>query len=156
VRSLSLHLRAHLKRLPDFDDLEAEKKALDYAQRTRNLLQALSFLISWPALDRAANHQSERPADFDRNGWPTSIGMPGRHHRNPQQQNAARRDAMPEDIHGTDLFEIMRTTRSMRRLKPDGEGCETILQIRHGDRCREADPRRNRSLRSCSSHGGGG
>src|SRR5215472_16189105 len=23
------------------------------------------------------------PADFNRNGWPTSIGMPGRHHRNP-------------------------------------------------------------------------
>jgi hypothetical protein len=29
-------------------------------------------------------HQSERPADINRNGWPTSIGMPGRHHRNPQ------------------------------------------------------------------------
>ena len=29
-------------------------------------------------------HQSERPADFDRNKWPTSIGMPGRHHRNAQ------------------------------------------------------------------------
>jgi hypothetical protein len=55
-RSLSsTHLRAYLKRLPDFDDLEAEKKALDYAQRSQNLLQALSFLISWPALDRAAN-----------------------------------------------------------------------------------------------------
>ena len=54
-RSLSsAHLRAYLKRLPDFDDLEAEKKALDYAQRSRNLLQALSFLVSWPALDRAA------------------------------------------------------------------------------------------------------
>jgi len=28
-------------------------------------------------------HQSERPADFDRKWWPTSIGMPGRHDRNP-------------------------------------------------------------------------
>jgi hypothetical protein len=55
-RSLSsTHLRAYLKRLPDFDDVEAEEKALDYAQRSRNLLQALSFLVSWPALDRAAN-----------------------------------------------------------------------------------------------------
>jgi hypothetical protein len=40
---------------------------------------------------------------------------------------------MPEDIHGTDLFE--RTTRSMRRLKPDGEGCakttrEAIHQVK--------------------------
>jgi hypothetical protein len=32
---------------------------------------------------------------------------------------------MPEDIHGTDLFEITRTTRSMQRLKPDGQGCAT-------------------------------
>ena len=54
-RSLSsTHLRAYLKRLPDFDDVEAEEKALDHAQRSRNLLQALSFLVSWPALDRAA------------------------------------------------------------------------------------------------------
>ena len=35
---------------------------------------------------------------------------------------------MPEDIHGTDLFEIMRTTRSMRRLKPGGERCTTTTR----------------------------
>jgi hypothetical protein len=33
---------------------------------------------------------------------------------------------------------------------------QCILQIRHGDRCRAADPRRNRSPRNCSSHGGDG
>src|SRR5215472_14697011 len=33
-------------------------------------------------------HQSERPADFDRNRWPASIGMPGRLHRNPQYRRA--------------------------------------------------------------------
>jgi hypothetical protein len=54
-RSLSAsHLRAYLKRLPDFDDIEAETRALDYVQRSPNLLQALSFLVSWPALERAA------------------------------------------------------------------------------------------------------
>jgi Family of unknown function (DUF6880) len=54
-RSLSAsHLRAYLKRLPDFEDIEAEKRALDYVQSSPNLLQALSFLASWPALDRAA------------------------------------------------------------------------------------------------------
>jgi hypothetical protein len=41
-----------------------------------------------------------------------------------RQQSEARRDPIPEDIHGTDLFEIMRITRSMR-LKPDGEKCAT-------------------------------
>ena len=35
---------------------------------------------------------------------------------------------MPQDIHGTDLFEIMRTTRSMRRLKPGGERCTTTTR----------------------------
>jgi hypothetical protein len=33
---------------------------------------------------------------------------------------------------------------------------QCILQIRHGDRCQAADPRRNQSPRSCSSRGGGG
>src|SRR4029077_873365 len=55
-RSLSsTHLRAYLKRLPDFADVEAEEKALNYAQRSQNLLQALSFLVSWAALVRAAH-----------------------------------------------------------------------------------------------------
>ena len=54
-RSLSApHLRAYLKRIPDFDDIEAEEKALDHARRFHNRLTALSFLVSWPALDRAA------------------------------------------------------------------------------------------------------
>ena len=65
-RSLSsTHLRAYLKRLADFDDVEAEKKALDYAQRSRNLLQALSFLISWPALDQAAKLVLQRSDELD-------------------------------------------------------------------------------------------
>src|SRR6202047_1000345 len=65
-RSLSsTHLRAYLKRLPDFDDVEAEEKALDYVQRSRNLLQALSFLVSWPALDRAANLVLQRSGELD-------------------------------------------------------------------------------------------
>ena len=53
-RSLSAaHLRGYLKRLPDFDAAEAERKALDHAQRSPNLLQVLAFFVPWPALDRA-------------------------------------------------------------------------------------------------------
>ena len=65
-RSLSArHLRAYLKQLPDFDDIAAEKRALDYAQQSRNRLQALSFLVSWPALDRAASLVLEHPGQLD-------------------------------------------------------------------------------------------
>lgn len=65
-RSLSsAHLRAYLKRLPDFEDVEAEQRALDHAQRHPSRLGALSFLISWPSLDRAAKLVTEAGADLD-------------------------------------------------------------------------------------------
>ena len=65
-RSLSAsHLRAYLKRLGDFDDVEAAEKALDYAQGSPNLIQALHFLVSWPALDRAASLVMRRTGELD-------------------------------------------------------------------------------------------
>ncbi len=65
-RSLSAtHLRAYLKRLADFDDFEAEERALDFAQSVRSLLRALSFLVSWPALERAANLVIQRAGELD-------------------------------------------------------------------------------------------
>ncbi|CAA7615632.1 conserved hypothetical protein [Magnetospirillum sp. LM-5] len=59
------HLRAYLKRLPDFDDVEAEDKALDHAQQAPNLTHALALLVSWPALDRAAAMVLRRAGDVD-------------------------------------------------------------------------------------------
>jgi hypothetical protein len=54
-RELSTHyLRAYLKRLPDFDDIDAEERALDHAAAHPDLLEALGFFLTWPALDRAA------------------------------------------------------------------------------------------------------
>ncbi len=47
-------LRGYLKRLPDFDDIEAEDAALDFAVTFTDAHKALDFLISWPSLDRAA------------------------------------------------------------------------------------------------------
>jgi len=65
-RALSAeHLRAWLKRLPDFDDVEAEARALDQAERYDHLSQALAFLLSWPALDRAARLVTARAGELD-------------------------------------------------------------------------------------------
>ena len=65
-RSLSArHLRAYLKQLPDFDDVEAEDKALGHAELYKDLLQSLSFLISWPSLERAARIVVQRAAELD-------------------------------------------------------------------------------------------
>jgi hypothetical protein len=48
------HLRAYLKRLPDFEDLEAEERAIAHALDHPSVHQALGFLVTWPALDQAA------------------------------------------------------------------------------------------------------
>jgi len=47
-------LRKYLKLLPDFDDIEAEEKALDLAEAHFHLDVAISFLVDWPSHDRAA------------------------------------------------------------------------------------------------------
>ncbi len=48
------YLRAYLKKLPDFDDIEAEERAVAFAATHRDAFSALRFLLEWPALDRAA------------------------------------------------------------------------------------------------------
>jgi hypothetical protein len=65
-RSLDLgHLRAHLDRLPDFEDVDAEDRAIAYALSFHCVHRALAFLISWPRLDEAARLVVERLAELD-------------------------------------------------------------------------------------------
>ena len=65
-RSLSAeHLRAYLKRLPDFEDFEAEQKALEVAAGHQQTERALAFLIEWRARDRADRLVRERLAALD-------------------------------------------------------------------------------------------
>ena len=61
----SAHLRAYLKRLPDFDDVEAEDRAMSYVSGFPNVHHALAFLISWPALDKAAALVTRRSDELD-------------------------------------------------------------------------------------------
>ncbi len=48
------HLRDYLKQLPDFEDVEAEEQALNLVQADTDHHGALSFLLAWPDLRRAA------------------------------------------------------------------------------------------------------
>jgi hypothetical protein len=67
-RSLSTrHLRDYLKRLPDFDDFDAEQRALAYAEQYGSLIQAVSFLVSWPSMDKAAKMVVQRAGELDGN-----------------------------------------------------------------------------------------
>ncbi|WP_414476420.1 DUF6880 family protein [Microvirga sp. M2] len=49
------HLRSYLKRLPDFEDLEAEERAIAHVLSHPNVHHVLGFLVTWPALDQAAH-----------------------------------------------------------------------------------------------------
>lgn len=65
-RSLSAeHLRSFLKRLPDFDDIDAEERALDHAAAYPSLLSALAFLINWKAMNRVADLVLQRADELD-------------------------------------------------------------------------------------------
>ena len=47
-------LRDYLKKLPDFDDIEAEERAIAFAATHRDAFLALRFLLEWPDQDHAA------------------------------------------------------------------------------------------------------
>jgi Family of unknown function (DUF6880) len=64
-------LRAYLKLLPDFDDIEAEEKALDLAVDHPHLGAAINFLIRWPAHERAARVVVTRADALDGNSYDT-------------------------------------------------------------------------------------
>lgn len=58
-------LRAFLKKLPDFDDVEAEDRALAYARTFPQFTDALRFLTQWPAPAIAADLVLGRSGDID-------------------------------------------------------------------------------------------
>ncbi|MED5547365.1 MAG: hypothetical protein VYD90_19205 [Pseudomonadota bacterium] len=59
------YLKAYIKRLPDFDDMEAAERALAHARAFSGFHQALAFLVEWPALDAAAELILARPDEID-------------------------------------------------------------------------------------------
>jgi len=66
LRLSSQHLRDHLKRLPAFEDGEAQERALDLVLEHPYLGPALEFLHQWPDRRRCASLILARPAELDR------------------------------------------------------------------------------------------
>ena len=60
-------LRAYLKALPDFEDVLAEQKAMEYALGFRSVSTALHFLHAWPEPRQAARLVLARHAEIDGN-----------------------------------------------------------------------------------------
>ncbi len=66
-RLSSMHLRAYLKRLPDFEDVEAEDRAMQHALGFGSFSSALNFLREWPDQARAAQLVMVRTPEIDGN-----------------------------------------------------------------------------------------
>ncbi|MGA9252909.1 MAG: DUF6880 family protein [Roseobacter sp.] len=65
-RDLSVdHLRAYLKRLPDFEDIEAEERSMDHAMKHARLFTALQFFLAWPSISHAADLLIQRHLEID-------------------------------------------------------------------------------------------
>jgi hypothetical protein len=62
-------LRAHLKAFPDFDDVLAEERAMNYALSFPSLPVALDFFHRWPAHRHAAQLVVERHGEIDGNQY---------------------------------------------------------------------------------------
>jgi hypothetical protein len=62
-------LRAYLKRLPDFDDVEAEERAIKHALGFRSFAVALNFFTEWPDQARAAELVLARASEIDGNRY---------------------------------------------------------------------------------------
>jgi hypothetical protein len=62
-----MHLRAYLKRLPDFEDVEVEDRAIKHALGFRSFPSALSFFHEWPAEAHIAQLVMARAPEIDGN-----------------------------------------------------------------------------------------
>jgi len=64
-RLSSTRLRAYLKKLPDFEDIEAQERAMRHALGFRSFPAALDFLRGWPDHARAARLVLTRATEID-------------------------------------------------------------------------------------------
>jgi hypothetical protein len=99
-RLSSPHLRAYLKRLLDFDDVEAEERAMAHALGFRIFEVALAFFKDWPDQNRAAQLVLARASEINGNMYylldPAARLIEGKH---PLAATLLRR-AMIEDTLG--------------------------------------------------------
>lgn len=94
-------LRKYLKLLPDFDDIEAEEKALNIVESFPRLGAAISFLIDWPAHDRVARLVLARQSDLDGNSYDTlTHGADALDARHPLAATIMRRAMIEDTLNG--------------------------------------------------------
>jgi hypothetical protein len=100
-RLSSLQLRAYLKKLPDFEDVEAEERAIKHVLGFRSFPAALDFLRGWPDQARAAQLVLTRAPEIDGNLYyllePAAQLIEGKH---PLAATLLRRAMIEDTLNG--------------------------------------------------------
>lgn len=65
------HLRSYLKHLPDFDDMDAEDRAMELVLLYPSIYQSLNFFTLWPNIDKAAELVLSRANELDGDHYET-------------------------------------------------------------------------------------
>ena len=94
-------LRAYLKKLPDFEDVEAEDWAMRHALGFRNFSAALYFFHQWPDPAHAAQLVLDRASEIDGNAYylldPVARQIEGKH---PLAATLLRRAMIDDTLEG--------------------------------------------------------
>lgn len=101
-RLSATQLRAYLKRLPDFEDIEAEERAIRHVLAFPSFAAALQFLCRWPDQAHAAQLVLARSPEIDGNLYflldPAAQLIEGKH---PLAATLLRRAMIEDTLNGT-------------------------------------------------------
>ena len=112
-------LRAYLKRLPDFEDVEAEERAMKHALGFRSFSAALGFFMYWPDQARAAQLVLARASEINGNLYylldPAARLIEGKH---PLAATLLRRAMIDETLDGAKSTRYKHAARHLHECRP--------------------------------------
>lgn len=119
ARSLNAdHLRAWLGGLPDFEDVDAETRAMEHALGFESFTTALHFLMNWPAIEQAATLITIRAAEIDGHHYellgPASDALEDRH---PLAATLLKRGLIDFALQNARVKRYRHATRHLRECK---------------------------------------
>ena len=118
-------LRKYLKLLPDFDDIEAEEAALDFAETYPRLKAAIHFLVDWPSHDRAARVVVARAEELDGNSYHTlTIAADTLEARHPLAATLMRRAMVLDTLKGGKSKRYRHAARHLAECR----SCDTAIE----------------------------
>lgn len=122
-------LRAYRKLLPDFENIEAEEKALDLAMDHPQLGAVINFLTRWPAHERAARVVLSRADALDGNSYGTlSTAADALEVEHPLAANVLRRAMIEDTLDGAKSKRYRHAARHLAECA----SCDAAIEDYHG------------------------